>query len=279
VSRRTVAVLACLAVLLAGCSQASEAEKVTKATADNLEKIHSGELAFRLVTGAGEPARAEGDVGFEMSGPFALAEPGGLPVARIDYTRLTAGRRASTTVISTGAKAYVTLAGAVYELPAAEVERLRAPRTAKSRGFSSLRIDQWAEDPQLSAGEAVDGEATDRIQGNVDVVRTLNDLFAFGRQVGAEELTVPEIRGEDADQLRRVTSAATVDLLTGREDRFLRRLAVDIRLAAQAPERMKQALGQLAAAHIRLELGVTRVNAPVQVPEPAGALPASALPR
>lgn len=277
--RLLVTALVSLLALGSACSRATEAEKVTEATADNLGKIRSGELSFRLVTGAGEQARPEGEVGFELAGPFALPEPGGLPVARIDYTQLAAGRRATTQVIATGTKAYVRVGGSVYELPPAQVESLRAPKTDKGQGFSSLKIDEWVDEPQLSPGEEIDGAPTDRLQGPIDVVRTLNDLFAFGRQVGAAELAVPEIRGEDADQLRRVTQAATIDLLTGRRDRLLRRLAVDVRLAAEVPPRVKDALGQLAAANIRFELGVQRVNTPVQVPEPTGALPASALPR
>jgi hypothetical protein len=76
-----------------------------------------------------------------------------------------------------------------------------------------------------------------------------------------------------------VTESATVDFLTGKDDHLLRRMAVDIRLAAQVPERVKAALGDLAAATIRLDLALDRANAPVQVPEPLGARPASAIPR
>ncbi|MFN2506412.1 MAG: hypothetical protein ABR540_19735 [Acidimicrobiales bacterium] len=274
------AALACVLLLAAGaCGEGTEAERAAEATADNLGKVRSGQLSFRLITGAGDQLDDSSGVGFELEGPFALPAPGALPVARIDYTQLAGGERTTAQVIATGTKAFISVGGSVYELPAAQVESLRAPKDGEGdSGFGSLRIDDWMEEPQLSAGEDVDGTATDRIQGNVDVVRTLNDLFAFGRQAGASELNVPEISGEDAEQLRRVTQSATVDLLTGREDRLLRRMAVDVRLVAQVPEEVRQALGQLAAAHIRFDLGVTEVNRPVQVPEPAGALPASAIP-
>src|SRR5204863_310477 len=82
-----------------------------------------------------------------------------------------------------------------------------------------------------------------------------------------------------ADQLRRVTQAATVDLLTGAGDHLLRTMTVDIRLAAHVPDRVKASLGQLAAAHIRFDLAIGRPNSPVRVAEPQGALPPSAIPR
>ncbi|MDQ4096630.1 MAG: hypothetical protein M3144_02010 [Actinomycetota bacterium] len=261
-------------LLAAACGQATPAEKAARETADHLGEIRSGQLLFKLVAGSGDS-----QVGFELEGPFALPAPGALPVARIDYTQIAGGRETTTEVIATGANAYVGIDGTVYELPPAQVESLRAPKDSKDDGLGALRIDDWIDDPRLGPGEEVDGVATERIQGPVDVVRTLNDLFAFGRQAGASDLAVPEIKGDDADQLRRVTQAATVDLLTGRDDRFLRRMAVDIRLAAQVPERVTAALGDLAAATIRFDLAVNRPNTPVQVPEPTGARPASAIPR
>lgn len=272
----------CLLLVAAACGdKGSEAERAAGDTAENLGKIRSGELTFRLMAGTADQLTDANAIGFALQGPFALAAPGALPVARMDYTQLAAGSRAATTqVIATGTKAYVSLGGAVYELPPAQVESLRAPKDSDGDGgFGNLRIDEWLDDPQLTAGEAVDGTPTDRIQGPVDVVRTLNDLFAFGRQAGASELNIPEIEGDAAEQLRRVTQSATVDLLTGKEDRLLRRMTVDVRLAAQVSGPVRQALGQLAAAHIRFELAVGKVNTAVQVPEPAGALPASAIPR
>jgi hypothetical protein len=260
-------------LLAAGCSEATPAEKVTSETADRLGEIRSGQLLFKLVAGAGDS-----QVGFQLEGPFALPAPGALPVARMDYTQIAGSRETTTQVIATGANAYVGIDGTVYQLPPAQVESLRAPKDSKDDGLGGLRIDDWVKDPQLSAGDEVDGVATERIQGPVDVVRTLNDLFAFGRQAGASDLAVPEIKDDDADQLQRVTESATLDLLTGKEDRLLRRMAVDIRLAAHVPDRVKAALGDLAAATIRFDLAVSQPNKPVQVPEPAGARPPSAIP-
>ena len=277
-----VAVLASALVLGGSCSRASEAERAADATADNLAEIRSGQLSFTLLSGAGDQLDQGNEVGFQLEGPFALAEPGALPVASIEYTQLSAGQRTTTLVITTGAKAYVSLGGTVYELPPEQAEPLRAPKDAEegqTSTFGALRIDDWMKDPQLSPGEEVDGVATDRIQSEVDVVRTLNDLFSFGRQAGASQLSVPEITGDDADQFRRVTRSATVDLLTGKDDRLLRRMAVDVRLEAAVPDRVKQALGELGAAHIRFEVGLTAVNRPVDVAEPVSALPASAIPR
>lgn len=279
-TRRPLAVALCALAVAGACGHASRAEKVAETTSRNMGKIRSGQLFFRLGAGSGTEGQDDNEVGFQLEGAFALAAPGGLPVARIDYTQLAAGHETTTQVVSTGSQAYVVLHGTAYQLPAAQVETLRAPKDGTGgHGFSGLRIEKWVETPALSPGDPVDGVPTDRIRGDVDVVRTLNDLFAFGRQAGASDLAVPEIKGDDADQLRRVTRSATVELLTGRQDRLLRKLAVDVRLAAHVPERVRQALGEVAAARIHFDVSLTRPNTPVQVAEPAGALPASALPR
>lgn len=278
---RRAAAVACVLALGAACGGGSptEGEKVMKATASKLGEIRSGVLQFRLTAGAAG-VQENPEVGFELSGPFALAEPGALPVTQIDYTRIAGEARTTTQLVSTGSRAFVVLDGTAYQLPFDQTERLRAPREAsEGDGFGGLRIDEWVEDPQVSPGEVVADTATDRITGTVDVVRTLNDLFAFGRTVGAAELAVPEISGEDAEQLREVTESATLELLTGKDDRLLRRLSVDIRLSAQVPDRVRTALGPIAAATIRLFLAVEQPNTPVQVAAPQGALPASALPR
>lgn len=262
-----------------GGGSASEAEKVTEATASKLGDIRSGVLQFRLVAGAAG-SDAPTDVGFELAGPFALPEPGALPVTRIDYTQIAGETRTTTQLISTGSRAFVVIDGTAYQLPFEQTESLRAPTdTPENDGFGGLRIDEWIEDPELSPGEPVADTPTDRITGDVDVVRTLNDLFAFGRRVGAAELALPEITGDDAEQLRDVTESATVELLTGTEDRLLRRLSVDIRLAAQVPPNVRAALGPVAAARIQLFLAVEQPNTPVTVGAPEGALPSSALPR
>jgi hypothetical protein len=275
-----VTAAACVILLATACGgSATEAEKVTEATASKLGEIRSGVLLFRLVAGAAG-SDSPTDVGFELAGPFALPEPGALPVTRIDYTQIAGETRTTTQLISTGSRAFVVLNGTAYQLPFEQTESLRAPTEAvENDGFGGLRIHEWIKDPELSPGEPVADTATDRITGDVDVVRTLNDLFAFGRRVGAAELALPQIAGDDAEHLRNVTESATVELLTGVEDRLLRQLSVDIRLAAQVPANVKAALGPVAAARIQLFLAVEQPNTPVSVGAPEGALPSSALPR
>ncbi|MFP5318523.1 MAG: hypothetical protein ACLGI2_09535 [Acidimicrobiia bacterium] len=277
---RGVALACALALGLAcGGNTPTEGEKAMEATASQLGTIRSGVLQFRLVAGpVGEEENPQ--AGFEMSGPFALPEPGALPVTQIDYTRIAGGDRTTTQLVSTGSRAFVVLDGTAYQLTFDQTERLRAPSQAGGdHGFGGLRIGEWVEEPQVSPGEVVADTATDRITATVDVVRALNDLLAFGRGLGAAELAVPEITGEDAEQLRHVTESATLELLTGKEDRRLRRLSVDIRLAGPVPARVRTALGPVAAAAIKVTLALEEPNTPVQVAAPEGALPASARPR
>ena len=117
------ALLAALALGAAGCGGESggggSATDALAETAENLGAIESGDLSLRLVV-----ASDGTDVGFELDGPFALAEDGGLPVAEIEYTQLAGAEEETATFISTGEKAFVETEGA----------GLRAPRRPGARG-------------------------------------------------------------------------------------------------------------------------------------------------
>jgi hypothetical protein len=271
--------LVCAGVLVAGCGDhATPGERAVDATSARLRTITSGSLDFRLTAGAGDRP-TEDDTGFKLTGPFALARPGRLPVAKVDYTELAGPSTTTVRLLATGDKAYVVLGGRTYALPESEVESLRAP--AKGSGSSSLgqlHLDRWVRDPRVGDGGTFDGVPATRVQGTLRVVDALNELFSFSRALGAADAAVPTIEGRSARDLERVTTAASFELLTGRDDHLLRRLVADVHLGAQVSPAVRQALGRLAAARIHFEMSLADVNRPVQVAEPTGVLPASSLP-
>src|SRR4051812_5057846 len=81
---RRLAALVLAALALADCSRGpSPAEAALKRTADNLSRVHSGVLGFRLVnTAAGQPGTG---TGLEVDGPFSASQ-GGAPLLDLTYT-------------------------------------------------------------------------------------------------------------------------------------------------------------------------------------------------
>jgi hypothetical protein len=275
-SRSLLALCAAVTGIAVSCGGSTNG--LLEDTAANLTTIRSGILALRLdVSSTGSLA---GRVGFELRGPFALPPPGKLPVARLEFTRITGDQETNALLISTGDEAFVGLGGQVYELPSAETEQLRAPPEGdEGNPLALLRIDDWMQEPKISGGGRVGGAATERIHGDLDVVNAINDLLDLTGQLGPPELaSVPRLEGDSADQVRRAVRSATMDVFTGSRDHLLRRLLLQIQFGASPPPQLRAVAGAFGAARLVLELDVTDPNRPVHVAVPPNALPSSSLP-
>ena len=246
--------LAAVAAVAALCGLAPTAcggeapGEVVARTQDNLARIRSGDLDARLVIAAEGPKRT-GATGFELRGPFELARSAGdLPKARIAYTQIAGSRRATVTLVSTGERAYIEVRGKAYELTSDQERQLReaggplgggsgsgAPgATAAPTG--SLDLAAWLREPDLSAGERIGGAETDRVTGEVDVASVVTDVLGAAERLGVsgEAVGGGALRGAGDERLDRAVSASSIELLTGREDRLLRRLQLGIKLDAKA---------------------------------------------
>jgi hypothetical protein len=273
---RRLASLLLAALSLGGCGGDGGAEDVLEQTADNLEQIESGVISMRLlVTPKGDGSER---VGFELRGPFSLEGPGDLPLARVEYTHVGGSERAMVTVVSTGHKAYVEVGGQAYELPPEQIAQLRAARRklAEGEGRGELAVNDWSDEPELSNGGSVGDAETDRIEARLDVAAAAQDLVEFSRGFGQGALG--ELSFADEQALARATRSATLELLTGKEDRLLRRLEIAVDLGFDVPSGLSDALGTVVGARVDFELGIGDPNEPVRISEPDEALPYSELP-
>lgn len=177
---RSLACVAAAATLaLSGCAQDSPAQSALESTEENLPDIRSGVLSMQLLAAPAGAAEGRG-VGFELRGPFAVAEEtGSLPAADLQYTRVTGAERRSTRFISTGKKAFVEVDGRTYELAEEQVEDLRAQggEASGKGGLEGLHLDEWIENPRLRGGPALGGIRTDTVTGRLDPVPALDDLL------------------------------------------------------------------------------------------------------
>lgn len=278
--RRTLALVAVAIVLLAttglaiAVSMRESAGEVVAETARKLPKVRSGELSMRVRAAPRGTDLARG-VGFSLEGPFALAVPERLPTADVAFTRMAGENRARVNFVSTGREAFVRTGGETYALGAARERRLRgaAPASGPSGGLGELDIEDWVEDPKLEAGPVLGGVPTDRITSRLRVVEAANGLLEVSGRGGPQRLA-----GADARKLTRAARSARLELLTGAEDRLLRRLSIDLELSADIPAAVRDALGPLGGARFRLDLDVKDPNRPVRVARPRDARPAEELP-
>jgi hypothetical protein len=244
-------------VALAGCGGSEDPGAVVRETAGNLPDIRSGVMLVELDVsgrGGGETAR----LGFKLDGPFALARDGGLPVAKLRYTQISGDREAAATFISTGREAFVEADGAARRLPDAQTAPLRAAagELSEGGGVRALDLERWMRDPALDDGPALAGDETDRIRAELDVAAVAKDLAG----------TLGDTR-----ELERAVKRAHVELLTGKEDRLLRRIALDVDLGLDVPAGLRRQLGALVGGNVRFVFEIADPNRDVQVkPPPTG---------
>lgn len=262
--------LACVATVAAGCGGDSAARAAVEETSANLGRIRSGELDARLVI---EPrgGAQDGTAGFEVEGPFGLPSRPGLPTARVAYTQIAGDNEATTTVLATGREAFVEVEGTPYRLPPSEAERLELGGDVRAATGGELSVERWLREPRLADGPNVDGAPTDRVTGELDVARAANDLLGLADRAGAEAAGIEPLRGARAEELEESVRSGRVEMLTGAEDRLLRRLSVDLEL--DAPRSENKSLPALDSVRIDFTLALSRPNEPVRVSAPPDARP------
>lgn len=261
--------LAAALFALGGCGGDDAAREAVSQTSANLARIRSGELDSRLLIAA-TGGDQNGAVGFAVKGPFALPAEPGLPTARVAYTQIAGPRQATTTLVATGRKAFVEVDGALYRLPPKEEDRLQLGGDVRAATGGGLSVERWLRDPELADGPSVAGAPTDRITGELDVPAAVNDLLGLADRAGAEAAGIEPLRGARAEDLEKSVRSGKVELLTGAEDRLLRRLSVDLELDAPRVEG-GTSLPELDSVKIDFDMALSRPNAPVRVAAPSGA--------
>jgi hypothetical protein len=225
---------------------------VASQTGKNVAKIHSGVLDLKLIV---TPHDGGQPFGFELRGPFSLRE-GKLPVARVVYTQIANGHSANATFVSNGAHAWVVSSSGTRALSAAAAQGLTF-----TGGFTGMDIGSWLKDAKVSDG----GAGLDKVTGTLDVVAAANGLKGVAALAGRN---VQAIEGSDAKRLEEATKSSSIELLTSKGTRLLRRLSVSADLGFNVPASLKRALGADVGAKVDFLLAVARPNSRVVVQGP-----------
>ncbi len=89
----------------------------------------------------------------------------------------------------------------------------------------------------------------------------LGDLALTSGQTG---LTEAEVK-----RLARTVSASSIEILTGKDDRLLRRLRLSV--ALDVPPELRPKTGGTTALEVKVDMALRKVNRPVRVNAPGGA--------
>jgi hypothetical protein len=253
--------LAVTLVALAACGGGGDGDGgALDGAGDALAEVESGTVHVRMETAAGD----SGPVGFDMAGRFARGD-GDLPILDLTATRLLGDSELATEVLSTGDAVFVTVDGTTYEVPDDEAEQLAG------LGLGRLDVADWVLDPEESDGEEVDGVATRRITGRLDVAELLADLAAVEGRTGGD--AIPELDDEARDRLRGLVREDEIEVLVGADDGIVRRVRASAELAGQVPAELQDALGAVTNARLQVLVELSDIGAGLEVAAPPDAEP------
>jgi hypothetical protein len=285
-----VALLA-LVVGAAGCGgSGSEADSSTdvnqllEETFSGKKKVDSGKLDLKLRF---EPESGDtGPVSVAVSGPFQTQGKGKLPKFDIDASLEGAGQSFKAGITSTGDKAFVNFQGTdyavsdpIYKQFVAGYEEAQKKASKGAGGdqpsLATLGIDprRWLKDA-TNAGEAKVGDAdVIKITGGVDVPRLLDDVntaLEKTRSLGVQGAQgIPEkLTAEQRRQVEQAVKDLKVEIYTGKEDKTLRRMLIDLRLETPASGGTAAQSGA-----ITLDFSILGLNDDQEISAPSSAKP------
>lgn len=249
-------ILAC--TTLASC--APSAEEVVQDAARGLADISSGTLSISMSSETGD---GNATAGFTLTGPFALPEPGALPVADLTYQPLGGGEEESVRFVSDGSAAFLVARGEVIELSQSETAGLVGGEDSEADNLvSSLEVEDWFVDPELIEVDGSEEGALQEVSGDLDAGAAISDLVTLVNTFGAG---LPALTAEDRDSIETAARDGRIEISIGREDRLLRSLVIDLELSAALPERL-QTLDILSGVSLHVDLAIDAPNEDIPVP-------------
>ncbi len=282
--------LAATALLVAACggddSDGQEAASTTDAnelltqTFTGDKKIDSGKVDASLSVDASGGSEGQQKVTMNLSGPFQSTGADTLPKLQLAFGLDGGGQSIDAGVTSTGEKAYVAFQGEDYAVSdqvfnqfktAYEQAAAKSQESGQGQSLATLGMDprKWLTDPRNAGEEKVGDDDTIKITGGVDVDALLDDINTALGKVGELGLSgagqVPDKITEA--QKRQVIDAVKdprVEIYTGKEDKILRRMVVDVGVE----DAESKTSGKFA-----VDMAITELNEDQEITEPSGAKP------
>ncbi len=236
--------------------------------AGNLGKIRSGSLHVVMQTAAA----GEQPAGFGVDGTFSFDSPGTLPVLDVNVKRFDRNKSDTTHILSTGTNAFIEQGKRIVPVPPSQLDSLTG-LGGTSGGTSPLeRIDvgSWISGtPSVGPGGLVGTVDTDKVSAKLDVGAVLNGLVSIANDFGVTAASgVTQLSAAERERVRRSVKTATLGVWSGRKDKIMRRLAIDVTFASQNAQ-LTQKLKALSGITLHFEARITDLNRKVTVPRPS----------
>lgn len=253
-----------------GGGDKADARTLLNETFSGTKDVRSGKV--NLAVGV----RAEGEeLSLGISGPFENA--GGKAYPKFDMT-LNAGLGSQGSyragLLSTSDRLFVSIEGRTYEIPAEYLDMAREQAgggaAADRLAVPDLDPQSWIENPQVAGEENVGGADAYHITGTVNVPAFLDSIDRVLAEADRQGLSgatggqVPRsIPAGTRAEIERTVRDARVQVWTGKDDKTLRKLQVDVGIEPRD--------GRSGTASFLLEL--SDLNQPQTIEAPANTRP------
>lgn len=280
------------AVGLAACGgdggDTADARQVVKQTFDGEKQVDSGKLDLSVKAKLRATGLAAGQlkepIVIRMSGPFQSRGDDALPAMDLELTATGSGQDFAAGAISTGRKGYVTFQGKPYSVPAdvfAEFkqgfeQQQRKDKRKSNLDLGALGIDPegWLKDPKNEGDEDVGGAETTHVSSDVNLKALLDDVNDLLKRADKLDLSRQELQklpkgltGANRRQIQDAIKKAKVDMWTGKDDKTLRRLELDV--SFELPAQLKEQAQGVEGGDLKLTLEIADVNEKQEIKAPA----------
>jgi hypothetical protein len=262
-------------------------QQVLDETFSNDHEVNSGVIDLSL-SGSAEGEEG-GSLDASLSGPFQgdASRKGEFP--EFDLTASVSGEGGGQSIgfegglTATADQAFVSYQDTTYEVPKAfydQIKQAAEQAQAQARAgagqdqdsgaiFDQLGIDpsSWLSEPENEGDEDVEGTETIHIHADANVPRIVEDIGSISEQTGGGQIDEDELA-----QAEEAIDEASIDVYSGKDDRILRRLTVN--LAASAPEGADSTVDGFDG---EFSITLSDVNADQNIEAPSDAQPFSQL--
>jgi hypothetical protein len=271
-----------------GGSKDSSAGSLLSATFGPDHPVRSGKLDVSLAFDAKGLTSLKGPLSLKLNGPFQSVGKGKLPKFDFNVSVNTGSTHFAAGAISTGDKGYLKLAGTNYAVTDSLFAQFKngyeqASKTSSTKSaapsFKSLGIDpqHWLKNPSKAGEETLGGVQTVHITSGIDIGKFLDDVNTLlGKAGSLGQGQVPSrLTDQQRKDIERSITSAKLDLWTGKDDKTLRRLKLNIGIAV--PSDVRKRAGGLQTGTLAFDLTIADLNQAQQVTAPANARPLSEL--
>lgn len=279
-----------VAIGLAACGGGGgggNADSLLKQTFSGHKPVHSGKIEVGLNLDVQGLPQLKGPVKLTLSGPFERQAPKTLPNFDFDLSVSATGQTFTAGAVSTGGRGFVKVQGSNYDVPApifATLKRSYAQAQSQRSGtpsnlkITSFGIDprQWLSNAKVVGESDVAGAKTEHISADVVVPKLLDDinnLLTRAARLGVKRSqNLPtSLSAAARKQLAGAIHNATLDVYTGKDDKILRRL--DVELQFNVPKGSRAGAQGLTGGRIGLTLQYSDLNQPQTIATPTNVRP------